>query len=345
VEASSIASIVPILASRLDPDRFETHAIFLAGDGPLVDELSEAGVVTHVVGWLKGARDPVGALRFARAVARGFDIVHQHFGGRSVRWIGKGIGPRKLVVQVWGRVLEPRGEQPITMRINRADAVIAVSKAVASIVSGPTVRVIYPGIDLGRFREPTPAAIHARRPPVVGTAARLVPIKAIEYLIRSVAAVRKRIGDLRLEIAGSGPELRPLQAEANSLGLADGVRFLGWRPDMATVLPRWDVFILPSLDEGFPIALLEAMAAGLPVIASDVGGVPELVNHGETGFLVRPRDVDGLSERLVYLVPDRQARASMGAAGRRRVRSLFSADRMAAEVATLYEEVLRSPKG
>jgi glycosyltransferase involved in cell wall biosynthesis len=167
-----------------------------------------------------------------------------------------------------------------------------------------------------------------------------VELKGIEYLIRALAAMHSEYPTLRLEIAGSGPQRSKLEAEVSRAGLIEKVRFLGWIDDISRVLSRWDAFVMPSLEEGFPIAALDAMAAGVPVIASAVGGVPELIEDGQTGWLVPPRDVDGLASRLRLLLGDPDARVKMGAAGFRRVRDHFNATQMTAKIAHLYDELL-----
>jgi len=106
------------------------------------------------------------------------------------------------------------------------------------------------------------------------------------------------------------------------------------------VLPRWDIFVMPSIEEGFPIAALDAMAAGLPVIATSVGGVPELVEDAKTGWLVPPRDSEALASRLRLLFCNPELRLSMGAAGYARVRDHFSAAKMTESFARLYDDLL-----
>jgi glycosyltransferase involved in cell wall biosynthesis len=127
---------------------------------------------------------------------------------------------------------------------------------------------------------------------------------------------------------------------AATLGVAGRIEFLGWVDDLSSVLSRWDVFVLPSLEEGFPLAALEAMATGLPVVASSVGGVPELVVDGKTGWLVPPGDVEALAARLHLLLSNPEQRLSMGAAAAVRVRDHFSLAQMTENFSRLYDELL-----
>jgi glycosyltransferase involved in cell wall biosynthesis len=231
---------------------------------------------------------------------------------------------------------EAGGEGPIHVRRWMADEVIALSHAVASNVSGLTPRVVYYGIEA--FGEPK------RRPDlntlVVGAASRLVPIKGIVYLIRAIARLHDELPAVRLEIAGAGPERQSLEHEAHRLRLRDAVKFVGWQRDIWPWLTRWDVFAQPSLAEGFGMAALEAMTAGLPVVGTLAGGLPELIEDGCTGYVVPPADVTALAARLRALMLDADLRRAMGTAAHARVRQQFSAGRMASDVTAVYDELL-----
>ena len=140
-------------------------------------------------------------------------------------------------------------------------------------------------------------------------------------------------------IVGDGPERERLERLAASLGIAQRVAFEGWQSDARDFLTTFDVFVLPSRFEGFPLVLLEAMLAGLPVVATDVGSVAEAVQDGETGLLVPPDDVQALNEALHTLLDDPDLRRKLGDAGRARALE-FSPARMAREFEALYAEVL-----
>ena len=339
-EGTSIARIVGALARGLDPQRYRLHAWFLAGEGPLIDTLEQAGVRASALDWSRGARDPVGTWRFWQRLRRlRVDIVHIHFGGRSVRWLARAATGAKVVVHIHATILEPRGLSPVFFSARGADVVVAVSRAVASrVVDGP-VRVIYNGVGI-----PGAGALALRcrstSEVVLGTARRLIVLKGIEYLLDAAAVLRREFPSLRVEIAGSGAQRKELEQRVAQLGLTSSVEFLGWVDDFSSVLPRWDVFVLPSLEEGFPIAALDAMAAGLPVVASAVGGVPELIEDGKTGWLVPPRDVEALASRIRLLLSNREQRLAMGAAAQARVQDHFSLAQMTESFSKLYDELL-----
>lgn len=156
-------------------------------------------------------------------------------------------------------------------------------------------------------------------------------------LLQAIAAID---APLSVGLIGDGPSRCSVQALAEELGLRDSVVFLGLRDDVPNILARANIFTLISKWEGFPISILEAMRAGLPVVASDVGGVSEAVVDGETGFLVPRGDVAALRQRLQQLIVDPELRERMGKAGRQRFEALFTVDRMLEQTLHVYEEVL-----
>jgi glycosyltransferase involved in cell wall biosynthesis len=335
-QGASISRVVRTLAHSIDPHRYPMSAWFLGGAGPLASELADAGIAVQTFDWNARRDDVAGAWRFWRALRRErFSIVHLHFGGRAAPFLVRLGGRTRIVLHLHYDGAEAGRTGPIRVRPWMADQVVALSRAVASNVVGMTPRIVYYGIE-------TPGQVRQRRetPVLVGTASRLVPIKGVVYLIRALALLREELSGVRLEIAGAGPERELLEEEAHRLGLCDVVSFVGWQRDIWPWLARWDVFVQPSLGEGFGMAALEAMAAGLPVVATAAGGLPELIEDGCTGYVVPPADVTALAGRLRDLLLDAERRGAMGAAGRARVRQRFSADRMAADVTAIYDELV-----
>ncbi|MBE0467024.1 MAG: glycosyltransferase family 4 protein, partial [Candidatus Desulforudis sp.] len=176
--------------------------------------------------------------------------------------------------------------------------------------------------------------------PVVGTVARLAPQKGVEYLLRAGAELAGAGRPVHLVIVGDGPLREMLTREAISLG-AD-VLFLGHRPDAAALMAAFDLFALPSVTEGLPLALLEAMAGGCPVVATRVGGVPEAVVDGTTGWLVPPADPAALAAAVAAALDDPVRRAELAAAGRERVRQVFTDARMVEKTLAVYREALEA---
>jgi glycosyltransferase involved in cell wall biosynthesis len=340
-EGASIARIVRTFAQTLDRGRYQLEAWFLSGDGPLVGELRAGGMEVRTFPWNADRRDVAGAYRFWRSLrSRGASIVHLHFGGRAVPFVVRTAVRTRIVRHLHHSGAEAGHAGPIDVRPWMADRVIALSRSVAASVVGVAPRIVYHGIDV-----PDRESRHLHssgRHMVVGVASRLVPIKGIGYVIRALASLHQDVPQMRLEIAGAGPEQEALRREAFALGVGDCVTFLGWQTSVWPLLGRWDVFVQPSLDEGFGMAALEAMAAGVPVIGSRAGGLPELIEDGWTGYVVPPADVPALAGRLRELSNDVERRRAMGEAARVRAQKRFSADRMSAELVAIYDELLGS---
>jgi glycosyltransferase involved in cell wall biosynthesis len=337
---TSFNRIVGSLARGLDADRYTIHAWFLGEEGPLAAELERTGARVRMLEWHGMRRDPLGAWKLWRAVHReGFAVIHQHCGGASVRWIARQASHAKVLLHIHGPEMESQGPEPVPRRVWGTDAVIATSRATAAVALGVRPNVVYPGVPVpGADRRFAGSRPHAN--PVVGTARRLVTVKGVVFLIRAVAALRAEFPEIRLEVAGTGPERVNLENEARLLNASDCVSFLGWQDDIDSLLARWDIFVMPSLQEGFGIAALEAMAAGLPVVATTVGGVPELVDDGQTGWLVPPGDSAALAHRLRELLLDPDQRRVMGAAGQARARQHFSTNRMVSDISKIYDRLL-----
>jgi glycosyltransferase involved in cell wall biosynthesis len=336
-ESSAQARIVATLAGALDHSEYHLHCCFLKGKGPLCTELQRIGVPTHVVGWGGTRHDPGAALNFLRYLRRGrFSVLHQHGGGLGARWLARAAGVKVNVLHIHTAVNERGGLKSVQVSPWAADAVIATSSAVARCVRDPRAAVIYPGVDV-----PTDGKVSMKTGYTIGTAARLVPVKGLKYLIRAVGIVRAQLPQARLQIAGCGPLQAQLEAEVSRLGLDGCVEFLGWQTPLQPFFATWDVFALPSLEEGFGIAALEAMAAGLPVVSTDVGGLPELVLNGSTGWLVPPRDPQSLATRLMQLLGDLRLRQEMGFAAQARARSQFPSERMVRSMRAIYDSLLQ----
>ncbi len=177
--------------------------------------------------------------------------------------------------------------------------------------------------------------------PVVGAVSRLAWKKAIRHLVQAVPRLLEAAPEARVVIAGDGPLQAELEAEAGALGVRDRVLFLGSRDDTIELMATFDVFVLPSVVEGMSNALLEAMAVGRPVVATDVGGNAEVVVDGETGFLVPAAAPDQLAGAILKLIEAPEMAAEMGAAGRRRVIERYRVDVMTQRIEAMYDALLR----
>lgn len=180
---------------------------------------------------------------------------------------------------------------------------------------------------------------------VFGYVGRFARIKDLPTLLEAFALAASRSPRARLVLVGDGEERADLEQLAATLGIAGRVRFTGWQRDLAAVHGGIDVSVLSSLNEGTPVAIIEAMAAARPVIATDVGGVRDVVVHGQTGLVVPPGDVPALAAAMEHLASDSALRAAFGRAGRETVRARFSRERLETEIAQRYREALAVRRG
>ncbi len=348
-EANGITERVALLARRLDPDRYRIHAWFLYGDGPLVSKLRAAGAEVRIVPWKGGLRNPAGAWRFWRALRQErdrFAIVHEHLLGRSLRLLIRGATSAKLVSHL--HVIWTRERDGIYKPVRKwnwgAHCVICNSRAAAQILVGAKSRVVYTSVQVAP-RSPRQSTKERLGKKVIGTAARLVLIKGVSYLLQAMRILRRENPNLHLEIAGDGPLRSSLEAEARLLALDNAVTFLGWQANLLPVLARWDVYVQPSLMDATPITTLEAMSVGLPVVASNVGGLPEIIIDGETGWLVPPADPAALADRIKRLASCPEQRLAFGMAGHERAKNHFSEAKMVAEIQQIYDDLLNPQSG
>ena len=221
-----------------------------------------------------------------------------------------------------------------------ADVHVAISAGLARYLAesegfDPTsFEVVHYGIEAAPEPPPLPGA------PRLAIVGRLIPIKGHDVLLRALAAARQQVPGLALEIAGEGPLEPDLREAVARLGLDDAVTFLGRVAPVAPVLERAEVVVVPSFGEGFGLVALEAMERGRPVIASAVGGLPEIVDDGGTGFLVPAGDADALADAVVRLASDPGRAVAMGAAGRARALDEFSQERCTERIEVLYGAAL-----
>lgn len=181
--------------------------------------------------------------------------------------------------------------------------------------------------------------------PLVGIIARLVPIKDLDTFLEAASDLRRSRPDVRFLIVGDG-ELRPLlEQRARALGLDGSAHFLGWQRDLEPIYADLDLLVLSSLNEGTPVSLIEGMAAGLPVVATEVGGVPDLVENGKTGLLVPPKDPGALSAAMDTLLGDADRRREMGRLGREAVYPKYSDAALMDRMDRLYSSLLQAAAG
>jgi glycosyltransferase involved in cell wall biosynthesis len=360
------------LITRLDSERFETEVISLS-DGPAVRRLRAAGVATQVVDCAddgKALAAVVGLLQ-----ARPPQIIHNHMyraeviGTRAALALAELGLPRPYVIgTVHSSRIRSDEDRALVRRLTPSmDRLIAVSRAIVAklVAEGRTatpVELIYNGVDLKQY-EYTEACCtlpeeygFPEGTPLVGVVARLEPEKGHRTLLHAWPRVLKRVPEARLLIIGEGSQRAALEAQADEMDLlgeecaADrcvgtrGARpgakvlFTGLRDDVPAVTAALDLAVLPSYREAQGLALLEAMALRRPVVATAVGGVPEMVEHERTGLLVPPRDPVALGSAIARLLTDHPLADMVARAGHDYVLANFSLDHMVAAVAAIYQE-------
>jgi glycosyltransferase involved in cell wall biosynthesis len=359
-QRNTLLSLQGLLAAGLDVE------LICGPGGPLPEEARASGAVAHLVPELVRPVDPVRDLRALVAIhrlcrQRRYAIVHTHC--TKAGWLGRAAawGARVPVIvhTIHGAPFELARDARtrVFLTLERLAArvthrLVCVGETFRRHVAGWGIApedkliTIYSGVDFGAH-VPRRAVAETKRAlgledawPIVGCVGRLTEAKALHYLIEAVAGLRHKYPRLRLLLVGDGP-LRPaLQAVSQRLGCAEAVDFLGERDDVADLLPTFDVYAMSSRWEGVGRAMTEAMLAGLPVVATDVGGVGELVIDGRTGLVRPPGDPGALATAIDLVISDRDLALGLGTAGRERARELMGADRMVDDLCRLYTGLL-----
>ena len=339
---------------------FETVVCCLDEEGLWARQLRDRGIIVEALHRRPGFHPALGARIAALASRHEIDVVHCHqytpfVYGRLATWLNSRA---RLVFTEHGRLADARRsvKRQLANRVMRRfdGSIYAVSAdlkrhLIADGFQADRIGVIYNGVDPGPARDEicrraTRAALGI--PPsalVVGSIARLDPVKELTTLIDAFALVFAARPQAKLVIVGEGPERASLEERARRSTAATAVHFLGHREDIPRLLPAFDVYANTSTSEGISLTILEAMAASLPVVATRVGGTPEIVSDGETGLLIPAGSPAALASAIEGLAswPDRRRR--LGSAARHHVETRFTIDRMVREYADVYRRLARQP--
>ncbi|MFH1783743.1 MAG: glycosyltransferase family 4 protein [bacterium] len=293
-----------------------------------------------------------------------FDIVHTHSSKAGIigRWAAKLAGVRIIVHAPHGHIFYgyfgyfknnlfislERLTGLITSRIITLTQIGKEDHIKYKIAKADKFIPLYSGIEVEKFsgfRANTNEEKKKRNipqgAPVIGTVTRLDPVKGNQYLISSLSEVVKFFPALKVIIVGGGSEKEKLKRYAIELGLSGNVVFIGLCDDIRPVVSTFDVFVLSSVNEGMGRCLLEAQALGIPVVATNVGGIPEVVRDGLTGILVPARDPKAMAEAIIKLLKDKSLREKMSEAARKWVGYRFNIESMVEKISDLYQELIR----
>ncbi len=344
-------SILISLVEHLDKSRYRSMVCLLS-DGWLRVQLEKRNVETVVIPQPRSF-DVTWLLRIFRLLQdRKIHLMHSHeFATNVYASVLSSLTGVPVVATAHGKnYYGDKWRRRAAYRfVARKSTMVAVSKDLKRFlterigIAPGNIRVVHNGIDLRQY------SVNAANPairaelgisagqPVIGTVGNLFPVKGQTYLLKACKGVAGKFPAFVLLIAGEGDQLDLLSKEASDLGIAGNVKFLGFRDDVPSLLQAMDVFVLPSLSEGLPLSILEALALQKPVVATNVGGVSEIVEDGVTAYLVPPRNPDALSEKILLLLRHPDMAADLGRAGLKRVEEAFSLKKMIHEYQLLYE--------
>lgn len=342
------------LVSRIDRERYDVSVCSLS-PGSAVRKLERAGIPVCVIDTPddKGAIEDVAAhLGAIRA-----DVVHNHMYraeivGTQAAWRVADAGlPRPYVVgTVHSSRIRSEEDRMLLRRLTpRMDHLIAVSTAIVGKIAdegrvGAPVTLVYNGVDLERYDHQEPCCTLREEyglpadGPLVGVVARLEAEKGHPTLLDAWPHVRADVPDATLLVVGEGSRREALEAQAAALGIASSVVFTGRRDDVPGVTAALDVAVLPSYREAQGLTILEAMALSRPVVASRVGGIPEMIEDGRTGLLVPPHDAGALATAITRLLRDHQLADILARAGHDLVHERFCVELMVRAVESIYDE-------
>jgi glycosyltransferase involved in cell wall biosynthesis len=312
-----------------------------------------AGVELHAMP-MGGDSDPQIALRLLRLLrATRPDLIHLHSRIGADTWgaiAGRLVGVPVIHTR---RVDNPEPRLVVAVKYRLHDRVIAISEAIARVLTREglppaKLRVVRSAVDWERWARPCRRADIAARLGVpadavlIGVVAQLIRRKGHRFLIEALPALVARHPNLRVLFFGRGGLDRELRRAIAAAGLDGVVRLAGFRDDLPDIIPCLDLLVHPATMEGLGVALLQAASAGVPIIASDAGGIPEAVRHGENGLLVPPGDVPALCDAVGALLADPDRRRALGEGGQRLMEREFSVDAMVDGNLRVYRELLGS---
>lgn len=351
------------LLKRIDLERFDVRLAAIRNEGPFYREIAarfpDVPEFPLTSFYNANAIKQLGRLR-ALMLREQIDILHAHdfYSGIIGAAAARMSGVRVIACQRHLKLSDRRLHLWGTRFIHRlAHRLLVNSEAIRSRVIAEGARpekivVVKNGLSAGEDESPTAPGKRQRHDELcrelgletgvllVGMVARLQPVKGHRFFIEAAARVSENIANAHFVLVGDGPLRREIERQVEECGISDRVHLLGDRTDVERLVASFDLSVLASLHEGLPNAVMEAMAAGVPVVATAVGGTMELISEGETGFLVPPGNADALAMRMTFALMNREHAADIALRGRERILESFGMKRMVESIEKLYEQMM-----
>lgn len=335
------------LLKNIDRDKFNVEVICLIKGGDFVEDLAEIDVPVKIL----GKRGKLGLAMMWRLkkylVETQPDIVHTHlFAGDFWGRVAAYLAGVKIIISTEHNINTSEGKLKdwLKSKTNRlATKIIAVSRSVKNYTikkyqtPAEKISVIYNGIDISRFSF---ESVDFNNKIIFGTVGRLTKQKGHKYLISAFKKVSQKLPEAELWIVGEGELRDDLTKQIAKLNLTEKVKLLGTRKNIPAMLNEFDIFVMPSVWEGLGIVVLEAMASGLPIIASDVDGLSELVKDNQNGLLFESKNIEQLSQKMTELVQNETLADKFSRAGREMVENNFDLKKVVREYEEVYVDVL-----
>ena len=341
------------LVESLDPENF-TSMIGLLREGWLSRSLSGRGYETVILPHRRSI--DFGLVRNLVSISkrRKIDVFHAHeFAMNTYGSMASALTGIPIVTTVHGRnYYGDKFRRRLAYRfVSKQSKMVTVSNDIARILTetigirAKNVVTIHNGVCVDRFRKEDSTRNQTRAllglkdgQPLLGTVGNLYTVKGHIYLIKATAIIRETVPDVKTIIAGRGKLLDQLRAEVAGLGLERNIEFLGFREDIPQLMQAMDVFVLPSLSEGHPLSILEAMASQKPIVATDVGGLREVVEDGKTGFLVPRGDFESLANKIMIVLENVEFANRMAFEARKKVEKEYNLNIMVKKYVDLYDK-------
>lgn len=348
-----LQQVVVNICRNIDRDKFYVTVLCLRALGEFVEEIENLGIPVILLPQKEIGTDYFSFIKVAKILRdEQIDVVHTH---NTQPFIDGTIASlltcvKKVIHTDHGRKFPDKKRYMLAEKIASffVDRVVGVSEKTANDIikyehiHKNKVLTIFNGVDETRFAISVDKIAKKRElgirnnGPIIGVASRLSPEKGVKYVISAMSEIIDKYPDSTLVIAGKGPQERSLIEQANKLNRHNNVLFIGARMDIPELLRVFDLIVVPSISEGLPMIILEAMAASCPVVATNVGGIPATIEHGENGSLVNPGDSKALSSEILRLLDDDNMRISYAENGLKLLREKYSAEIMTKKYEQLY---------